>query len=227
MRRIRQIESGFGRALSYLGGFLLLSVFVFIPLVFLNSNLVWGEANQYGRVPIPGKKIVHLPAGDVQVNVAAALPGRGNETPELLLPTLTLSISALHGEESPTVSEDIGSSTNANDDEVDTQRRVWKLEVPAAGNYLATVRGNFTGYGVNAQVWFGREPNPLHGWQVFLFAMLLVAVGAPIWFGVQALWRRRRGGSTDDGDGGDGRDDLAADRKLLEADLKHERGGVV
>jgi hypothetical protein len=56
MRRIRKIESPIGRALSYVGGFLLISVFVLIPLIFLNSNLVWGEANQYGRVPIPGHK---------------------------------------------------------------------------------------------------------------------------------------------------------------------------
>jgi hypothetical protein len=193
MRRIREIESGFGRVLSYLGGFLLISVFVMIPLIFLNSNLVWGEGNQYGRVPIPGHQVVHLPAGSVEVSVAAALPGRGNETPELLLPSLTLTMKAKGGQEAPTVEEDIGSSVNANDNEVDTQRTVWKLHVPEAGNYLAVLKGDFTGYGVNAQAWFGREPNPLHGWQVFLAAMAIAALGIPLFFGAQALWRRRKG----------------------------------
>jgi hypothetical protein len=192
MRRIREIESGFVRALSYLGAFLLISVFVFIPLVFLNSNLVWGEANQYGRVPIPGHKVIHLPSGSVEVTVAAALPGRGNETPELLLPELTLTMKAKGEQEAPTVAEDIGTSVNANDSEVDTQRTAWKLQVPEEGNYLAIVQGDFTGYGVNAHAWFGREPNPLHGWQVFLFAMLLTAVGTPLFFGLKALWHRRR-----------------------------------
>jgi hypothetical protein len=56
MRRIREIESGSLRALSYLGAFLLVSVCVAIPLIFLNSNLLWGEANQYGRVPIPATR---------------------------------------------------------------------------------------------------------------------------------------------------------------------------
>jgi hypothetical protein len=191
MRRIRQIESGSLRALSYVGGFLLISVFVAIPLIFLNSNLVWGEANQYGRVPIPGHKVVHLPSGEVEVTVAAALPGRGNETPELLLPTLTLTMKAKGDQEAPTVAEDVGPSVNANDSEVDTQRTAWKLQVPESGNYLAVVKGDFTGYGVNAQAWFGREPNPLHGWQVFLFAMLLTAIGTPLFYGIKALWQRR------------------------------------
>ncbi len=192
MRRLREIDSAFLRVLSYLGAFLVISVFVFIPLIFLNSNLVWGEANQYGRVPIPGHKVLHLPAGGVEVSVAAALPGRGNETPELLLPPLTLTMKARGSQEAPTVEEDLGSSVNANDKEVDTQRTAWKLEVPEEGDYLAVLKGDFTGYGVNAQAWFGREPNPLHGWQVFLFAMLVTAVGTPLFLGAQALWRRKK-----------------------------------
>jgi hypothetical protein len=195
MRRLREIDSAFVRALSYIGAFLLISVFVFIPLVFLNSNLVWGEANQYGRVPIPGHKVIHLPSGGVEVSVAAALPGRGNETPELLLPPLTLTMKARGGQEAPTVEEDIGSSVNANDSEVDTQRTTWELQVSEDGNYLALLKGDFTGYGVNAQAWFGREPNRLHGWQVFLLAMLVTAVGTPLFFGAKALWRRWRGPS--------------------------------
>ncbi len=192
VRRIREIESGFLRALAYLGGFLMISVFVALPLIFLNSNLFWGEANQYGRVPIPGHKVVHLPAGSVEVTVAAALPGRGNETPELLLPPLNLTMKAKGGQEAPTITEDIGDSVNANDNEVDTQRTAWKLQVPEEGDYLAVLKGDFTGYGVNAQAWFGREPNPLHGWQVILVAMAITFVGGAIWLLIGALRRRRR-----------------------------------
>jgi hypothetical protein len=230
MRRLRKIESPIVRALSYVAGFLLVSLFVMIPLIFLNSNLVWGEANQYGRVPIPGHKVVHLPSGSVEVSVAAALPGRGNETPELLLPPLTLTMKARGGQEAPTVEEDIGSSVNANDSEVDTQRTAWKLQVPEDGDYLAVLKGDFTGYGVNAQAWFGREPNPLHGWQVFLFAMLVTAVGAPLWFGIKALWRkwRRRNGPDKtelDADGEAYRREL--DEQETEARLKREREGAL
>jgi hypothetical protein len=193
VRRIREIESGLLRVLSFLGAWLLISFLVAIPLIFLNSNLLWGEANQYGRVPIPGHKVVQLPAGKVEVTVAAALPGRGNETPELLLPTLTLTMKARGGQEAPTVAEDIGSSANANDSEVDTQRTVWKLQVPEEGNYLAVLQGDFTGYGVNAQAWFGREPNPLHGWQVILAAMAIAAVGELVWLLVGTIRDKRKG----------------------------------
>jgi hypothetical protein len=214
MRRIREIESGFVRALSYLGAFLLISVFVAIPLIFLNSNLLWGEGNQYGRVPIPGHKVVHLPAGSVEVSVAAALPGRGNETPELLLPPLNLTMKARGGQEAPTVAEDIGPSVNADDSEVDTQRTAWKLQVPEEGNYLAVLKGDFTGYGVNTQAWFGREPNPLHGWQVILVAMAIALVGELVWALVSALRKRRRGPDPPvDGD----QNDLTADQERLVA----------
>ncbi len=232
MRRIHQIDSAFLRALSYVGGFLLISVFVMLPLIFLNSNLVWGEANQYGRVPIPGHKVLHLPSGEVEVTVAAALPGRGNETPELLLPELTLTMKAKGGQEAPTVEEDIGPSVNANDSEVDTQRTAWKLHVPEAGNYLAVGEGDFTGYGVNAQAWFGREPNPLHGWQGFLFAMLLTAIGVPLYFGIKALWRRRRPLKGSDPSRAELDADGEAYRQQLEQEetetrLKREREGAL
>lgn len=232
MRRLRKIEHPIGRALSYLGAFLLISVFVAIPLIFLNSNLVWGEANQYGRVPIPGHKVIHLPSGAIEVTVAAALPGRGNETPELLLPTLNLTMKARGGQEAPTVEEDIGDSVNANDSEVDTQRTAWKLHVPEEGNYLAVLKGDFTGYGVNAQAWFGREPNPLHGWQVILFAMLVTAVGTSLYYGIEALWKRRRRRNGPDPD----RAELDADgeayreeveKQEIEANRKRDREGAV
>jgi hypothetical protein len=223
MRRIREIESGFGRALSYLGAFLLVSVIVAIPLIFANSNLVWGEANQYGRVPIPGHKAIHLPAGEVEVTVAAALPGRGNETPELLLPPLTLTMKARGDQDAPTVAEDIGPSVNANDSEVDTQRTAWKLQVPEEGDYLAVLTGDFTGYGVNAQAWFGREPNPLHGWQVLLVAMLITLVGYGIWLLVGALRKRWRGpGPPDD----PYQDHLTADQERIASNLEHEHEGA-
>jgi hypothetical protein len=55
------------------------------------------------------------------------------------------------------------------------------------------LKGDFTGYGVNAQAWFGREPNPLHGWQVILTAMAITLVGSSIWLVVGAVRRKRKG----------------------------------
>jgi hypothetical protein len=200
VRRLRQIESGTGKALLGIGAFLLVALLATIAVGIANSNLFWGEADQYGGVTIPGKTVLKLPAGDVQANVAAALPGRGNETPEMSLPPLSLSVIPAAGEEGePEVSEDLGGSTNANGGGVDTQRRVWKVHLPEAGRYLVVVKGDFSGYGVNAQVRFGREPAPIHGVMVpvvgLLIAAVLFAVG-----GAVAYFRRRRGGGSGTGE---------------------------
>jgi hypothetical protein len=192
MRRLRQIESGTGKALLGIGAFLLVALLATIVVGVANSNLFWGEADQYGNVPIPGKAVLKLPSGDVQANVAAALPGRGNQTPEMSLPDLTLAvIPAAHESGEPEVSEDLGGSTNANGGGVDTQRRVWKVHLPEAGRYLVVVKGDFSGYGVNAQVRLGREPAPIHGAMVPLVGALIAAVLFAAAFLVR-LFRRSR-----------------------------------
>ena len=194
MARIRRVESRSGKVLLGIGAYLLVALIATIVVGIANSNIFWGEANQYGRVPIPGKKVLQLPSGDVQVNVAAALPGRGNETPEMPLPTLTLAIIPAGGEQGePEVENDLGYSTNANDNYVDTQRRVWKVHLPEAGPYLAIVKGDFTGYGVNAQAWFGEEPAPIHGGMIPLLGALIAAAIFAVG-GVITLIRRGRKG---------------------------------
>jgi hypothetical protein len=200
VRRLRQIESGTGKALLGIGAFLIVALLATIVVGVANSNLFWGEADQYGGVKIPGKAVLDLPSGDVQANVAAALPGRGNETPELLLPDLTLAVIPAAGEQGePEVSEDLGGSTNANGGGVDTQRRVWKVHLPEAGRYLVVVKGDFSGYGVNAQVRFGREPAPIHGAMVPLVGALIAAVLFAAAFLVR-LFRKRRGPGPGEGD---------------------------
>lgn len=113
-----------------------------------------------------------------------ALPGRGNETPELLIPPLSLSVTPYGEAGKAEIREELGSSVNANDKYDDTSRAVWKIDVPSAGTYLVSIKGDMTGYGVNAQLWLGHEPAWIHGWNIWLFAMLIVALGAAIFYGV-------------------------------------------
>jgi hypothetical protein len=198
---IRRIESGFLRALAYIGGFLLATLLVSIVIGVANSNIFWGEANQVARIPIPGRQKVELPSGETQATVAVALPGRGNETPELLIPPLSLSVTPYGEAGKAEIREELGSSVNANDKYDDTSRAVWKIDAPSAGTYLVSIHGDMTGYGVNAQLWLGHEPAWVHGWKIWLVAMLIVALGAAIFYGVSRLRRRRRGGGTGGGDG--------------------------
>jgi hypothetical protein len=170
-----------------LGIFLIAFVGFGILFNVLNSNLVWGEANQYGQVPIPGKRVVHLPSGKLDANVAAALPGRGNETPVMRLPTLSLRIDPVGGGAAPAVEEDIGETENADEPEVDTKRRVWKVDVASEGDYRVVVRGDFTGYGVNPELWFGERPSPLSSGVAWLLAALAAAIVVAGWRGSKRL----------------------------------------
>lgn len=205
MKVFRRIESATGQVLLQVLGFLLATLVVGILIGVANSNLFWGEANQYGRVAIPGHAVLHLPSGSVQVTAAAALPGRGNETPTLLVPDLGLEAVPVGGGPQADVRRDPGESVNANDSEVDTQRRIAYLDVPSAGDYRVKVSGDFTGYGVNAQLWFGYEPGFITGYWIWLVAAGVVLAGIAIAYLISLLRSRRRGrGGGADGDTGDG-----------------------
>jgi hypothetical protein len=200
----RRIESGFFRTLAYIGGFLLATLLVAVVIGIANSNIFWGEANQIARIPIPGRQKVELPAGETQATVAVALPGRGNETPELLIPPLELSVTPYGEAGKAEIREELGSSVNANDNYDDTQRAVWKIDAPSAGTYLVSVKGDMTGYGVNAQLWLGHEPGWLHGAKIWFVAMIIVALGAAIFLGIRWLRRARGGGGGGPADGSGG-----------------------
>jgi Short C-terminal domain len=190
---IRRIEARIGRVGLTILLFFVATLTVCVPVGVLgSSNLVWGEDNQYGRVDIPGSEVLHLPGHTVDVNLAVALPGRGNETPDLLIPKgLSLSVVPVDGGGRPVViRQDIGGSENANDDHVDTQRRVWKIDVPSDGAYHVTARGNLLGFGVNPQLWLGHGP-PIPGPFVPLIAAIIVLVGGSFWFLVLPRLRGR------------------------------------
>ncbi len=192
MKRLRRVESRAGRIGLGLGAFVLLWLVAALPIVGIlgSSNIVWGEDNQFGRVDIPGSEVLNLPAKTIDVDVALALPGRGNATPDLRLPNdLSLSVTPVDGSAEPTITENIGSTQNANTDEQDTQRLVWHLKVPEGGDYRVTAGGDFSGYGLNPQLWFGDEP-PIPGRLVPLYAALLTLLGFGVFFG----WKRLRSG---------------------------------
>jgi hypothetical protein len=191
VRRIRQIESTTGKVLLGIGAFLLLAFFVSMVVGIANSNLFWSESNQYGRVPIPGQRKVYLPAKKIQINVAVVLPGRSTQTPELLLPNISLNLIPPPGVEEPTIERSLGETQNAMDKYADTQRRVAYVHVATAGTYRIVARGDFTGYGLNAALWFGYEEAPIHGFAIWFIGMGVAALIFAV-LGVLWLLRRRR-----------------------------------
>lgn len=189
---LRRLETGVGKALAVFGGFLLATLVVAVVIGVVNSNLFWGEANQLARIDIPGAGTVHLPGGTTEATVAVALPGRGNETPELLLPELDLSVTPIGEAGKAEISEDLGESVNANDKYDDTSRVVWKIKTPSSGDYRVRVAGDMTGYGVNAQLWLGHQPAWIHGTDIWFVAMAIVLAIALVFYLVAFVERRHK-----------------------------------
>lgn len=190
----RRVMAWVGRIAVGILGFGLAVLLVTVPVGILgSSNLVWGEDNQYGRVDVPGTAVLKLPAGSMQVSVAVDLVGRGNGTPDLPLPSdLALTVAPVDGAGQPVVTRVHGaSSSNANDNRVNTQIEAWTVDVPKAGSYRVTTKGDFDGIGLNPQLWFGHGP-PIPGTMVPVVAAGIVVVLVIVWFLLMPLIRRRR-----------------------------------
>jgi hypothetical protein len=177
------------KTVGYVALFLVMGTLLFsIPIgIFGSSNIVWGEEDQYGTVSIPGHKVLHLPAREIDVVYAATVVGRGNETPTLLIPKLSLSVIRPGGPDDVKFDDSVGDTGNADGHGADTQRRVWKIHVPKAGAYRIDAGGDPVTGEANPQFWFGHGP-PIPGTLVPVigFAITLV-VG-----GVFLLRRRQR-----------------------------------
>jgi hypothetical protein len=172
-------------------GAFVLAWFIVLTVVgiFGSSNLVWGENNQYGRVDVPGTKVLHLPAREIDVSAAMHILGKGNETVDVPIPDdASVVVRPVTGEATVRIRRDLGDSTNAMDDGVNSQRRVWKIDVPREGDYRVTAAGSFAAAEINTQLWFGHGP-PIPGDDVPLVAVLIVLLATPV--GVLIARRRR------------------------------------
>ena len=155
-----------------------------------SSNIVWGEDNQYGRVDVPGEKVLHLPGREIDVSAAMHIIGKGNETVDVPIPNdASLTVTPVKGDATVAIRRDLGSSENALDDGVNSQRRVWKIDVPADGDYTVKAAGSFAGAEINVQLWFGHGPPIPGGWVPIVTTIITVLAGL-----VLLILRRRRAG---------------------------------
>jgi hypothetical protein len=236
---LRRLETGVGKTLAVIGGFLLATLLVSMVVGVANSNLFWGEANQLARIDIPGAQKVHLPSGTTEATVAVALPGRGTQTPELLLPELQLSVTPYGEGGEAEITEDLGSSVNANDKYDDTSRVVWKIKTPSSGDYRVSIKGDMTGYGVNAQLWLGHQPAWIHGTDIWFVSMALVLAAALVFYLVYFVEKRHKkrveaevvqgwheDGMPSSGEGHFGESVDTAAKRMAKLQRKHEAGGM-
>ena len=99
---------------------------------------------KYGKVGIPGSKVVNLPTGEVDVSFDAQVTSYGGSSNvSLPIPHLGLSVVPVGGGLIPGYQSSVGGTTSVNSD---AHRQVAKLDVPASGSYRVTVSGDVGGF---------------------------------------------------------------------------------
>lgn len=161
-------------------GIALLTMFILgITGGILQSNLVQGEyKTKYGTVRVPGSKVLHLPSGTADVAFAAFLPGAGNETPDMPIPkNLGLAIDpADPAGAKPVITRDLGSSENSSADNTNTDARIWKVDVPAEGDYRVVAKGGSHAL-LNQTLELGTGPLVPIGWMLGGVAVIGILAG--------------------------------------------------
>jgi hypothetical protein len=161
----------------------------FVVTLVLNA-FVLDKYNAYGEVPIPGSGSLHLPAGEVTVSLHTQVissPSGGG----LPVPRIGFDIVPPPRVGDPAVTESFGGTTTINND---AHRRVWRMQVPAEGDYQIRTDGQVGGF-ISPRLAFGRADS--HGSLVWMFVVLFVIGLLDL---ICALWwsariRRRPTGS--------------------------------
>ena len=141
-----------------------------------------GDYDEFGEVSIPGSALIDLPEGRIVVSFKVTASGRGTA-----VPPLTLSIEPPPGGRDPDVVDDLGDSVAAGSD---IHRRVWVMQVPAAGRYPVSIDGPVADF-ENPKLTFGRDGG-LDGAVWVLVALSVISTDLAI----AGWWFQRRGRTT-------------------------------
>lgn len=162
---------------------LVVSVAGFIVTLVLNAFFL-DKYNAYGEVPVPGSGSLHLPAGEVTVNLHTLIIGGSDGG--LPVPPLGVTIIPPDGVPQPVVTESIGSTTTVNND---AHVQVWVARIAAEGTYTVTTDGQVNGY-INPRLAFGHKSS--YGYLVWVFVAMFVAALLDLAFSIWWMARPRR-----------------------------------
>lgn len=149
----------------------------------LNAFL-FDKYNAYGEVPIPGTSSIHLPAGEVTINLHTQVissPSGGG----LPVPPLSLRVQPPDGVAQPAVEESVGGTTTVNND---AHRRLWRMHVVTDGEYRITTDGQVGGF-IAPRLAFGHGSR--YGSAVWVFAGMFGLGALDL---MAALWLLRGSG---------------------------------
>lgn len=168
------------------------------PLVAFGSFMVFGalraitglgHGDELGVVAVPGQASLALPAGSLDATIVLLIPGRGNATPDVDLPDdFAVDLTPPTGAAAPTIAPVSDASSNTSYDRANVQRALYRIDVPAAGQYQLTTRGSFDGLGKNVRLAITAAP-PVRAVWVLIAGLAATALGYVAYF---AVFRRRR-----------------------------------
>jgi putative oligomerization/nucleic acid binding protein len=131
-------------AVAGLGGLIVLAI--------LGVTGVFNNGDAYGRLDLPGTKVLHFPSGQVEISFETRLTTDGGGG--LTVPALSLRVAPADGRgPDPRVVQSYGATITVNSD---AHERVWKMRVATAGDYRVTASGELSAY-VDPQLTFGHE----------------------------------------------------------------------
>jgi hypothetical protein len=164
--------------------------------VLLNKSGAAGHPARYGQVQIPGSATVSLPAGSVDLTLESDVDeGFGLKVPARLAVAVT---AVTPSSPAPTVTRDVGgdySTTGGATQRVNgvpnTYRRLWKVDVPRAGEYrvVSGPPGLENPDGLLLDVGHSPGLGDVQIWERVGIAWLIVMA---LWFSARLVDRRRR-----------------------------------
>jgi Short C-terminal domain len=140
----------------------------------LITNTALSNVDAYGTVSVPGTKVLHFPAGNVEINFATN--SAGGQGGSFFLPSMSLDVVSASGSGSQPTLKQASSSASAFGSQ--TRGVVFSMQVPRAGNYKVTATGDTSAY-INPELLFGQgSPDgtifELAG--IILGSMVLIAI---------------------------------------------------
>lgn len=142
----------------------------------LISNTALSNVDAYGTVSVPGTKVLHFPAGSVEINFATN--SAGGQGGSFFIPSLTLGVVSASGSGPQPTLKQTSSSTSTFGSQ--TRGVVFSMHVPRSGDYKVNATGDMSAY-VTPELLFGRaSPDgmifELAG--IVLGSMVLIAIVA-------------------------------------------------
>jgi hypothetical protein len=150
-----------------------LAIAIVVQIVVGLTQRSWTDAYKFGRVEVPGKTVVHLPAGALDISLRELTAGTVHVPPGLRVTVVPLEGAPVR------LTRDVGGSFGPSGRTSSVSyRRVFKATIPRAGAYRVS-SGGTTGDGGYA-VEFGHAPAAIGG-RIWEYAGIAALVALVAW----------------------------------------------